>query len=326
MTKITRLGGGPQSEANGQLLHLRDLPEDGTPAESVGQDLRAARLRRGDELGRVSHALRIRKDYLDALEEDVPDKLPGRAYAIGFVRSYANYLGLDPNEYVARYKRTTVDSTETGAWIAPPAETKDVRFGGTWIAVAVIVAGLLAFGAYQFTRTPVSETPAAVAARTAVADHADPRGFSPPARHIQQSFSGAGVAAAVPGSATASPGQASVAPQSSMAAGQTFGAQNRGARVVLRAHALAHVLVEGPDGKVYINRLLHPGDVYRVPNVVGLSLTTPEGSAVFLELDGQDMGAAGKSGRIAEALSLDPRAIVERRDPGSDGTGYKVTQ
>jgi cytoskeleton protein RodZ len=105
--------------------------------------------------------------------------------------------------------------------------------------------------------------------------------------------------------------------------GETFGAQNHNARVVLRAHALAHVLVEGPGGKVYMNRLLHPGDVYRVPNLVGLSLTTPEGSAVFLELDGQDMGAAGKSGRIAEALSLDPKAIAERRGAGSSGTGYR---
>src|SRR5690242_21186366 len=76
MSKITRLtGGGPPSEVNGQRS-----PEGETPEDSVGQELRAARLRRGDELSRVSHALRIGKAYLEAIESDLPEKLPGRAY------------------------------------------------------------------------------------------------------------------------------------------------------------------------------------------------------------------------------------------------------
>jgi cytoskeleton protein RodZ len=318
MSKITHLNGGPQSEDNGQHLHLRELPEGGPSADSVGQDLRAARLRRGDELGRVSHALRIRKDYLDAIEEDVPEKLPGRAYAIGFVRSYADYLGLDPQEFVERYKRATVDSAGAGSWAASPAETREIPFGSARIAVAVIVTGFVAYGVYQFSRTPVAETPA-----PAVAGHAAERRSPAPAKQVQQPLNSVGTAAGVPVGAAATPGQAAIDQPSLTGAGETFGAQNRSARVVLRARALAHVLVEGPDGKVYMNRLLHPGDVYRVPNLVGLSLTTPEGSAVFLELDGQDMGAAGKSGRIAEALSLDPKAIVERRGAGMNDKGTR---
>src|SRR5437868_9910402 len=83
MGKVTRLNG----EDGPQRLHLREIPgEEARPRESVGQDLRSARLRRGDELSQVSHALRINKTYLEALESDCPDKLPGRTYAIGFVR------------------------------------------------------------------------------------------------------------------------------------------------------------------------------------------------------------------------------------------------
>jgi cytoskeleton protein RodZ len=95
--------------------------------------------------------------------------------------------------------------------------------------------------------------------------------------------------------------------------------------VVLRARGLTHVLVEGPGGKVYINRVLHPGDVYRVPNLVGLSLTTPNGAAVSLEVDGRDVGAAGKNGHITEALSLDPAAIADRKSAGVSGGADKVT-
>jgi len=85
------------------------------------------------------------------------------------------------------------------------------------------------------------------------------------------------------------------------------------------------VLVQSFQGRVYINRLLHPGDVYRVPNLVGLSLTTPDGAAVSLELDGQDMGAAGRAGHITEALSLDPRAIADRKGVDNAYVGNKVT-
>jgi cytoskeleton protein RodZ len=105
-----------------------------------------------------------------------------------------------------------------------------------------------------------------------------------------------------------------------------FGAKNSDVRVVLRARALAHVMVLGSGGRVYINRLLHPGDVYRVPNLVGLSLTTPDGSSIGLELDGQEAGLAGSSGQMTETLSLDPQSIAGRRGSGIGTEHNKVTQ
>jgi cytoskeleton protein RodZ len=101
------------------------------------------------------------------------------------------------------------------------------------------------------------------------------------------------------------------------AAGQVLGA--KAARVLLHVRGLTRVLVEGADGTVYINRILHPGDTYRVPDMMGLSLTTPDGGAVGLELDGHDLGVAGHSGEMTEALPLDPQALVDRsgsRNPG----------
>ena len=101
MTKLTQMsldndGSAEKDGLNRRRIHLREISGDSeSPLETVGQDLRAARLRRGDEIAQVSRALKIRKDHLEALEEDRLEDLPGKTYAIGFVRSYACHLGLD---------------------------------------------------------------------------------------------------------------------------------------------------------------------------------------------------------------------------------------
>ncbi len=105
MTKVTRLTVDDGGNIKSRRIHLREISGDSdTPLETVGQDLRAARLRRGDDLATVSKSLKIRKDHLEAIEEDRLDALPGRTYAVGFVRTYAHYLGLDVVQCVERFK------------------------------------------------------------------------------------------------------------------------------------------------------------------------------------------------------------------------------
>src|SRR5580698_11079883 len=106
MTKVTQISFEDDGGPGRRRIHLREISGDSeSPLETVGQDLRAARLRRGDEIAEVSRALKIRKGHLEALEEDRLEDLPGKTYAIGFVRSYARHLGLDATEYVERFKR-----------------------------------------------------------------------------------------------------------------------------------------------------------------------------------------------------------------------------
>ena len=92
---------------------------------------------------------------------------------------------------------------------------------------------------------------------------------------------------------------------------QICGQGNANPRVILHVTAVTRVLVQGKDGMTYINRTLQPGDVYRLPDIVGLTLTTPNGGAVEIELDGQMIGTAGKTSQMTEALSLDPQALVD---------------
>lgn len=148
MAKITRLtldnSGGPDH----RRLHLREISDEGdTPLETVGQDLRKARLRKGEDLAQISGVLKIRKVHLDALEESHFDALPGRAYAIGFVRSYADYLGLNGRECVERLKAEIAGRNEAkdAVQVSTPHERK-LPPGG--VAIALVLLILVVWGIY----------------------------------------------------------------------------------------------------------------------------------------------------------------------------------
>jgi cytoskeleton protein RodZ len=94
--------------------------------------------------------------------------------------------------------------------------------------------------------------------------------------------------------------------------GQVYGDTTKPVRVVLRAREATRILIQGPDGRVYQNRLLKPGDSYRLPNIPGLTLTTPNAGVVDVSLDGTPMGTAGHSQETIEALSLDAQSIQDR--------------
>lgn len=70
----------------------------------VGELMRLTRERLGHELQTVANQLRIRLSYLEAIEDARFKDLPGTTYAVGFVRSYADYLGLDGADIVRRFR------------------------------------------------------------------------------------------------------------------------------------------------------------------------------------------------------------------------------
>jgi cytoskeleton protein RodZ len=69
----------------------------------IGYSLRAARERQGIGLPEAELATKIRAKYIRALEEEDFDALPADTYARGFLRTYADYLGLDGEIYVDEY-------------------------------------------------------------------------------------------------------------------------------------------------------------------------------------------------------------------------------
>ena len=79
----------------------------------VGGILKQARLRQGKKLPDIAQSLCIRKAYLEAIEESRYDAIPEFPYGLGFIRSYADYLGEDSARIVRMYKDET-DATFNG--------------------------------------------------------------------------------------------------------------------------------------------------------------------------------------------------------------------
>ena len=69
----------------------------------IGNSLRETRLRQGFDFPELEHATKIRGKYLRALEDERFELLPSHTYVKGFLRSYAEYLGLDGQLYVDEY-------------------------------------------------------------------------------------------------------------------------------------------------------------------------------------------------------------------------------
>jgi len=119
-------------------------PGGGASAPRVGADLALARERLGRTLPEMSHLLRIRLPYLEALEQGRIDALPGRAYALAFLRTYAAALGLDADEAVRRFKAEAAEVCDRTELDFPaPLPERGLPTG------ALILLGLvLAVGAY----------------------------------------------------------------------------------------------------------------------------------------------------------------------------------
>ena len=121
----------------------------------IGGSLREARLKRGLTPADVQKAIRIRDRYLQALEEERWELLPGDAYVKGFLRTYADYLGLDGNLYVEEYNSRFAHLDEPLLLPERFART-DKLFGGIGflrplVAVGVIVVIIGAVAAFELT-------------------------------------------------------------------------------------------------------------------------------------------------------------------------------
>tara|TARA_A100001015_G_scaffold132962_1_gene147514 strand:- start:1284 stop:2699 length:1416 start_codon:yes stop_codon:yes gene_type:complete len=116
----------------------------------VGPLLRASRQRLGQDLRDVASTLRIRYPYLEAIEAGKFADLPGKTYAVGFVRAYADHLGLDAEEVVLRFKGEIEDGELTNALNFPTPMLETGIPGGAIVFVGLIVAALT-YGAWYLS-------------------------------------------------------------------------------------------------------------------------------------------------------------------------------
>ncbi len=125
----------------------QEVPENTGP--SVSELLKITRERSGSDLQTVAEVLRIRLVYLEAIEDNRYNDLPGKTYVVGFVRAYAEHLGLDSDEVVKRFK-DEIDGLEGKAELVFPSPVTEQSVpGGAIVLIGLIILGA-AYGGWYF--------------------------------------------------------------------------------------------------------------------------------------------------------------------------------
>lgn len=314
-------------------------------AARAGADLREARERLGLSLQDVALSLRIRLPYLEALEEGRISLLPGNAYALAFVRTYAGALGLDAEEMVRRFRTEAAAFCRRTELVFPvPMPERGLPAGAVLLLGVVLAVGAYA-GWYRLSgegrlpaetvtaiperlaplaeqalppassavasATPVPgaapENSAAGAPRIVLADPATPEVVANPAPPVVAISPTSAAAAQLP---THLPDDAAASGLSASVAPAAPLAADA-SRVVVRASADAWLLVKDRSGAILLNRTLKAGENWPVPPRPDLLLTTGNAGGTDLLVDGAPTPSLGGSGTVRRDMPLDPDQIKD---------------
>jgi cytoskeleton protein RodZ len=263
----------------------------------VGADMRMARERLGWSLPAVAAQLRIRLPYLEAIEDGRLCDLPGNAYAVGFLRTYAVILGLDPDEISRRFRAEAADvNRKTELTFPAPVPERGVPAGAMVLVGVVLVLAAYA-GWYRFSsdRGPMADAVQAVPERLTPLDGtAAPIVPPPPPVPVLVPIAPQLASIAVPG--VPMPGQSTAAATPPAA---------DGGRLVVRATSEAWVQVRDKTGPVVFNRTMRAGETWPVPNKPGLLLTVGNAGGTEVLLDGVATASLGAEGVVRRDLPLD---------------------
>lgn len=343
MALFTRRKHTARAAADGQ----DDGPQLVRRAGTIGELLRETREQYGTTVEQIGAALRIRPVFLQAIEDNHYDRLPGPVYALGFVRTYADYLGLD-GEVIAQRFKSEAAGLETKPDLSFPMPLSERSMpGGALLLVALIVAAC-AYAIWYYRAAgdrvrseSVAEVPSqliplpppAAEPSAGTVPPAPDLSAEPPSADASDTAAPAGSPSALstnpPGgqTSTAAPSP-NVAPSPVQAeASQTpaipeppavappldtprvYGVTNGPVRIVIKATADSWVQVRDADQSVISMRVLKPGETYRVPDRPGLVLRTGNAGGLEITVDGRPVAPVGPVGKTRN-VALDPERLV----------------
>jgi cytoskeleton protein RodZ len=180
---------------------------------SAGDALRQQREALGLNFSDVAGALRIKPAYLAAIEEGRPDRLPGPAYAAGFVRAYGDHLGLDGAEILRRF-RLEAAGLDAKPDLSFPVPLGERSVPGRAMLLLALILAICGYGAWYYLSTDelarperVTEVPATLLPPKP----AEPATSAPPAPIAPATSATTTVQAGVPPSAPIAPATSATA-------------------------------------------------------------------------------------------------------------------
>ena len=230
---------------------------------------------RGVSLDEISAATRISTRFLEAIEKDQWDQLPGGVFNRGFIRSIARFLGLDEDSLVAEYSLGNASGAHVhSASVAQQAARmpRNWRPAATAVVVIVLLVGTGAFGWHRYH----SEISAWVHARYLAmrAGH-----------HVETAQNPAAPQPSAPGAVSPT-----VAPAAANAAASAV------LTLKLQASKPADVKVSA-DGKIVFDGAVQPGEARQFDAQDNIEISASDSGAVALELNDQALPAIGPPGQ-----------------------------
>lgn len=291
---------------------------------TLGEALRAARLERGLTLEAVAATTRVRRAYLEAIEDMRLDALPSRPFTIGYVRAYASALGLNPDLATARFKADEPVLDEPLRAPVGVLDERDPRIAAFLIGALVIIAAIVLWNVAQ--RAMMANAPPPELASEAVTAKAlaqiKPGPFAlgaplpapvesttPPAYETPGMAAAMGVGAGPGGSDIPKPAAPVVdlaaLPKTFIAQGRVYdmGDPGRASTVTLQALKPASLIIRGADGSVYFARQLSKGEAFRVPQLAGITLDVSNADDLQVFVQGQSRGVLPAQQVLASKLA-----------------------
>jgi cytoskeleton protein RodZ len=304
------------------LFHRLKMPLAETAPESItepfsprsaGDELRQRREALGLDLGLVAATLRIKLAYLTALEAGSLEELPGAAYAIGFMRAYADYLGLDSGEILRRFKQESTLLATKPDLVFPIPLGEHSMPGGGMLLVALILA-VCAYGVWFYLSTGEGPRPQRVAeVPLELLPYRGPF-RTPPAvsRPTEAQAAPQSPAAPSQGEAGSGSGGRPAAAGSTVSAvpAVTDPAPNPPGEVVIRATADSWIQIRDARQSVLLTRVLKAGESCRAPDRPGLSMRTGNAGGLEITVDGVPAPPIGRKGMVRRNVALDGHALL----------------
>jgi cytoskeleton protein RodZ len=241
---------------------------------TFGETLKREREMRGVSLHEISTATRISTRFLEALENEQWERLPGGVFNRGFVRSVAHFLGLDEEKLLAEYAAVTDDHPTVAVW----ADRAPVKPQRRWRALAAAVLLLVAAGAIGWAFWQNPEIFAGI--QTVYAPARDATPTAPPARDAQP--------AAPAGDPADASGQTAAAASSEALELKIFASRGTTLTVIL-------------DGKKAFEGRFARGEQQQYKAASRIEISTGDSHALFVELNGltvPPLGGPGAPGQI----------------------------
>jgi cytoskeleton protein RodZ len=325
-------------------LHLREVQEQPAEAapqpqpeaqpeperETVGALLRRTRIARGEDSAAVAGLLKMRRDQLDAVEHGDLERLPGRTYAVGFVRAYARHLGLDADALVQQFKDETAGSdVAKPVDLVFPKAREQYRAPGGSIVVPALAIALVVYGISYVTMPGKKQVTTAQAEEAAVIVEA-PKAAPPPVAAPQPAVPADSQSApvevavgfvagstAIPEQSVPLPAPVKVAeaPQPVLESMPPSAAEPA-SRINLKAIEPTYIQIRDPklprSRAILIARVLNVGESYSPPERPGLVMQTGNAGGLQVEVDGRSLGVMGRSGEVITRIPLDASYFIER--------------